>query len=257
MMMDAAILVLVDGAGSRVQPLESMCARERATVGGHIYAGVGCSIGCCCYRALRATRLRGEQARRHAPTNTHRRTDALPPDASNRAQGPPDRLARSLSPASIGSLSARRRPPTRDHMGLLAVPRVGNRRGGTRRPAPGRGPSPLCTLVNGRQAASHPLCIRPLQPPSMLCMPPAPTAHHGPTDGEPADDEPSNNRSGDCASCAWSRNGRSAENSTPPMSTHAHCADGVPGQHTNSITAHHRSSPPMAVENLCAGHALS
>jgi hypothetical protein len=106
---------------------------------------------------------RGEQGpRRHAPTPTptptHRRVQSRP-------GAPPPTAARSLSPASIGSLSARRRPPTRDHMGLLAVQRAGNRRGGTRRPAPGRGPSPLCTLVNGRQAASH-----PLQPPSASAL---------------------------------------------------------------------------------------
>jgi hypothetical protein len=41
----------VSGAqAAKVQPLESMVARERATVGGHIYAGAGAvAKGCCCY----------------------------------------------------------------------------------------------------------------------------------------------------------------------------------------------------------------
>jgi hypothetical protein len=73
----------------------------------------------------------------------------------------------------------------------------------------------------------------------------AASAAQGPTDGEPADDEPSNHRSGDCA---WSRNGRSGENSTPPWSTRVHCARRVLGQHSNPITAHHRPSPPTLME---------
>jgi hypothetical protein len=124
----------------------------------------------------------------------------------------------------------------------LAVHRVGNRRGGTRRPAPGRGPSPLCTLVNGRQAASHPLqppsacprcCACRLRPPPTMAQPTLhpPTMNQATTDratvhGAATDEAPKILR----LPCPLMRTAQTE------------CLDNTPTP-SPPITAHHRPSP--------------